>query len=189
MRTDALDSGLYELYRNCGWLAASGIALVLLGTFALIDSVAVSVFSIVLFAWVLMTAGVIQGIQAFRHRRSGHGHFLLHVLNAIFPFFIGIILLRNSLAGLLVMTLLLAVYFIVVGIFRIVAALTIHVPGSGWALVDGLVMLILGVMVWQQWPVAALWIIGLFIGINLIITGCSQSMVALAARRLSTQLA
>jgi uncharacterized membrane protein HdeD (DUF308 family) len=184
MTSGILHTGLHELRREWGWLLALGIVLILIGTFALVDAVFVSVFSMLIFGWLLLFAGIIQGIQAFRHRRTGH--FFLHVLNAIFSFVIGLILLRDSLAGLLVMTLLLAGYFIVVGIFRIVAALAVRIPGAGWTLLDGIISLLLGILVWAQWPMGALWIIGLFIGINLITNGCSQVMLACTIRSLST---
>src|SRR5665213_861239 len=175
------DVGLQELRRNWGWLLALGVALILIGVIAVVDSVAVSVASMIVFGWILLVAGIVQAVQAFRHRTSGH--FLLHVVNSVFSFIVGLILLRNSLAGLLVVTLLLAAYFIVSGIFRIVAALAVRVHGSGWTLMDGIISLVLGILVWVHWPSAALWVIGLFIGINLITTGCAQVMLALSLRR------
>jgi uncharacterized membrane protein HdeD (DUF308 family) len=96
-------------------------------------------------------------------------------------------LLRNPLASSLVMTLLMALYFLVAGIFRIFTALTVQITGSGWMLVDGIITLILGILVWAQWPMAGLWIIGLFIGINLITYGWSQMMLAFALRRLGAE--
>ncbi len=185
MTTKVFDTGVHELRRNWGWLLALGALLVFLGAIALVDSVAVSVISMIFFGWVLVVAGIVQAVQAFRHRKGSH--FFPHVLNAVFSFIVGLMLLRNSLAGLLVITLLLAVYFIVSGIFRIVAAATIRVPGSGWTLANGIISLVLGILVWAHWPVGALWIIGLFIGINLIATGCSQVMLAFSVRRLAIE--
>jgi uncharacterized membrane protein HdeD (DUF308 family) len=187
MSTEAVVHEHHELHKMWGWLAASGIALVLLGGFALIDSITVSILSMLVFAWVLILAGIIQAVQAVRHRHAHH--FLLHVLNAVFALVLGVILLRNSLAGLLVMTLLLAAYFVVVGIFRIIAGATMKTPGAGWTLFDGIISLLLGLMVWAHWPMAALWIIGLFIGINLIITGCSQVMLAMALKKFTPKTA
>jgi uncharacterized membrane protein HdeD (DUF308 family) len=65
-------------------------------------------------------------------------------------------LLRNPLSGSLVVTLVLASYFVVAGIFRIVAALSIELPGSGWTLVDGLITLYWEY--WSQWPTSGLWV-------------------------------
>ncbi|MGH9582843.1 MAG: HdeD family acid-resistance protein [Bryobacteraceae bacterium] len=171
-----------EIRRHWKWLLLLGILLVILGIIALADSVAVTVISMFLFGWVLLIAGIIEGVQAFRHRRSGH--LLLHALNAALSIVVGIMLLTHPLAGALVMTLLLAAYFTVAGIFRIVAASAHRIPGRGWMFVNGIITLILGILIWLQWPFSALWIIGLFIGIDLIFTGWSQIMLATAVRTL-----
>ncbi len=185
MASTVFDTGLHELRRAWGGLLTLGLVLILIGIVAVVDSVTVSIVSMIIFGWILLVAGVVQAVQAFRHRKSGH--FLLHVVTSIFSFIVGLILLRNSLAGLLVVTLLLAAYFIVTGIFRIVAALAVRVHGCRWTLVDGIISLILGILVWVHWPEAALWIIGLFIGINLITTGLAQVMLALSLRRLAPE--
>lgn len=171
-----------SLRKNWGWLLALGIALVVLGAIALLDSVFVTVVSMILFGWVLLIAGIVEAVQAFRHR--GSGHLFLHVLNAVLSIVVGIMLLRNPLAGAVVMTLLLAAYFTVAGVFRIIAAAAMRIPGWGWTLANGIITLILGILIWVHWPVAGLWIIGLFIGIDLIIVGWSQVMIAAAARAL-----
>lgn len=185
MALSIFETNLDELRLNRGWILAMGIVLVLLGTGALIDSVGVSVVSMVVLGWILLFSGAIEGVQTFRHRTGGR--FFLHLLNAVFSIVVGVMLLRNPLAGSLVVTLLLASYFIVAGIFRIVAALTIRIPGSGWALVNGLITLILGILVWSEWPASGLWIIGLFIGVNLITTGWAEIMLAFSLRRVNKE--
>ncbi|MBA2077154.1 hypothetical protein PCA_01340 [Rhodanobacter sp. PCA2] len=72
----------------------------------------------------------------------------------------------------------------VAGVFRIVAAWSTYVPGRGWVIFDGVVTLVLGLMIWARWPVSGLWVIGMFIGIDLIIAGWSRVMTATAVRRL-----
>jgi len=185
MASSVFDTGLHELRSNWGWHLAMGIALVLLGIIALINSVAVTVVSMMVFGWLLLFSGFIEGVQAFRHRQGSH--FFLHLLNAALAIVVGLMLLRNPLAGSLVMTLLLASYFLVAGSFRIITAMTVQITGSGWMLVDGIITLILGILVWAQWPIAGLWIIGLFIGINLITYGWSQMMLAFALRRFGAE--
>jgi len=181
------DFDLHELHRNWKWPLALGVALILLGGFALIDSVAVSIISMVFFGWILLLAGVIEAVQTFRHHKGGH--FFLHLLNTVFAIVVGLMLLWNPLAGSLVLTLLMAAYFLVAGTFSILTSLTAPMPGSGWMLVDGIITVMLGILVWAQWPTAGLWIIGLFIGINLITSGWSQVMLALALRRLPVEAA
>lgn len=169
-----------DLRKHWKWLLAIGVVLVLLGLVALADAFAVTVASMIFFGWVLVIAGIVQAIQAFRHRQSGH--LLLHTLNAVLSCVTGLLLLSNPLAGALVATLLLAAYFTVAGIFRIVAAARMH--GRGWILLSGIVTLLLGIMIWAHWPSSALWIIGMFIGIDLLFSGWSQIMLALVLRRL-----
>lgn len=187
MTSSIFDFGLHEMRRNWGWLLALGIILIILGIIALVDSIAVSIVSMLLFGWVLVVAGIVEAVQAFRHRKASH--FFLHVLNAVFSIVVGVMLLRGPLVGSLVVTLLMASYFVVIGIFRIFTALTLRVSGSGWALTDGIITLILGILIWAHWPESGLWIIGLFIGIYLITTGWSQVMLAFAVRRLAPETA
>jgi uncharacterized membrane protein HdeD (DUF308 family) len=172
-----------EMGRHWKWLLTIGILLVLLGMFAIADAFAVTVGSMLFFGWVLLIAGVIQAVQAFRHRRTGH--LWLHVLNAVLWIVVGVLLLLNPLAGALVLTLLMAAYFMVTGIFRIIAASMAPIRGWPWILLSGVVNVILAILIWEQWPASALWIIGLFIGIDLLVTGWSQIMLAFAVRRLS----
>lgn len=171
---------LSTLRKNWGWLLVLGIILLALGVIALLDSVLITTVSVLFFGWILIIAGIVEGIQTFRHRHSGH--MFLHVLNAVLSIIVGIMLLLNPLLGALVLTLLLAIYFTVAGIFRIIAAASIRIPGWGWALFNGIVTLILGILIWAHWPSTGLWVIGLFIGIDLIVVGWSQIMTAIAVR-------
>ena len=82
-----------------------------------------------------------------------------------------------------VMTLLLATFFLVGGLFRVLAAVALHFPNWPWTFVSGLVSVLLGASIWRQWPYDSFWVIGLFIGIELLFRGCSLVMLALAARR------
>ena len=174
--------GLHELRRNWGWILALGIALVILGMIAIGDVVFFTVVSVIFLGWVLLIGGVVEAVQAFRHRKGGS--FFLHLLSAVLAVVVGFMLLENPQAGALVLTLMLAVYFIAGGLFRIFGALTMRLPSWGWMVFNGVVTLLLGVLVLAHWPVSGVWVIGLFIGIDLIITGWSRVMLALAVRKL-----
>jgi uncharacterized membrane protein HdeD (DUF308 family) len=54
----------------------------------------------------------------------------------------------------------------------------------GRMLLDGVVTLALGVMIWRQWPLSGLYVVGQFLGINLVISGASSISLGLRARRL-----
>ena len=55
----------------------------------------------------------------------------------------------------------------------------------GWAVFDGVLTLILGVLLWAEWPVSAIWFVGLALGITLILRGWTTIMFALAIRALT----
>ncbi len=60
-------------------------------------------------------------------------------------------------------------------------------PHWGWVLFNGIITLILGIIIWRQWPVSGLWVIGLFIGIDLIISGWAWIMLSFAARQMAAK--
>ena len=70
------------------------------------------------------------------------------------------------------------------GIFKIVAALSYRFAAWGWPLVSGIIDVVLGVMIWKEWPASALWVIGLFVGINLIFRGFNWIGLGMALRGL-----
>jgi uncharacterized membrane protein HdeD (DUF308 family) len=70
------------------------------------------------------------------------------------------------------------------GVFNIVAALSYRFAAWGWPLVSGIIDVILGVMIWMEWPASALWVIGLFVGINLIFRGLNWIGLGLALKSL-----
>jgi len=95
-----------------------------------------------------------------------------------------VIVLEHPAEALLLYTLLLAVFFFVEGLFRIVAALAGHFRHWGWVLLNGVITLLLGVLIWRQWPLSGLYVVGLFLGINMVVEGATYINLALSARRL-----
>jgi uncharacterized membrane protein HdeD (DUF308 family) len=174
---------LEEFRHNWGWFLVLGVALVILGTVALGWSVFVTLASILFFGWLLIFAGALETIQAFWQRKWGG--FFLHLLGGILSVVVGIIIVANPGAGALVLTLVMAVFFMVAGLFRIITALVTRFPHWGWLLFSGLITLGLGLLIWRQWPLSGLWVIGTFIGIDMIITGWTWIMLSLAGRRLA----
>jgi len=171
---------LTELRRNWGWILAFGCISILVGMFAVIYSVVFTLVSVLFLAGMLLAAGVIEAAYAIRHRERGH--IVWYLLEALLAIAIGLLLLQSPVRGAVVLTLLLATYFLVAGIFRIVAALTLRPPNWGWVLFNGIVTMGLGVIVWGGWPTSSLWVLGLFIGITMIFSGWARVMLAVALR-------
>jgi uncharacterized membrane protein HdeD (DUF308 family) len=170
-----------ELRRTRGWLLTAGCLAILLGMVAIAYAVAVTIVSIIFLAGLLIIGGVLEAVYAIRHHHHGM-HLFVYMLEALMAMVTGLLLLQSPERGAMVITLLLAVYFVIAGIFRIVMALALQFPNWGWTLINGIITLALGVIVWGGWPVSGLWVLGLFIGINLIFTGWARVMLAMALR-------
>ncbi len=179
--------GVADLRRNRVWILIFGIALIVLGMIAIGDVVLFTLVSVRVLGWLLLIEGIIEAVQAFRHRTTGH--FFLHLLVAVLSLVVGFMLLRNTGAGVLALTLVLSIYFIVGGLFRITAAIATRLPSWGWLLFNGIITFFLGVLVLTQWPSSALWLIGLFVGIDLIVGGWSRVMLALVVGKIPSETA
>jgi uncharacterized membrane protein HdeD (DUF308 family) len=70
--------------------------------------------------------------------------------------------------------LMLAAAFFGSGLFRIIVALSERFYGWGWVLLNGIITLVLGILIWRGWPDAAFWVIGLFVGIDMLFAGWSR---------------
>jgi uncharacterized membrane protein HdeD (DUF308 family) len=171
-----------ELRHNWGWLLAMGIGMIVLGVVALGAPIVLTLVTTLFFGWLLLLGGAVQIIHGFWARRwSG---FFVHLVTGILAAVVGLLIISSPAAGALSITLLLAAFFIAEGIARIMAALMYRFSRWGWLLAVGMIDLILGILIWTQWPVSGLWVIGLFVGIDLIFYGSTWVMLALAARNL-----
>ncbi len=134
----------------------------------------------------LIAAGA-QIIDAFRGK--GWKSMVLHILTAILYGMAGVMIIINPLIASIVFTLGLGFIILVVGITRIVMAFHIKgMKGWGWPLVSGIISVLLGILIIAQWPISGLWVIGLFVAIEMILSGWSYIFVALAARQARTAL-
>jgi uncharacterized membrane protein HdeD (DUF308 family) len=175
---------LDAIHHRWGWLLAWGVLLIIGGIAALTYPVAATVISVKIFGFVLLFAAAGQFIAAFSAR--GWGGVLAAVLCGVLYLFAGIVLLDRPLLGAAGYTLFLAMMFFAIGIVRIVAAVINQFSGWGWALLSGGIDVLLAMLIWQNYPESALWVIGVFVGIDLIFAGWSLVMTGLAARRLPT---
>jgi uncharacterized membrane protein HdeD (DUF308 family) len=172
---------LADFQKNRGWFMALGILLIIAGTLAIVYDVAATLLSVLFFGWLLIIMGGIEAIQSFWQPKWGG--FFLHLMVGILGVAVGFHLVSSPAAGALVLTLVMAIYFMVIGVFRVVTAIAMRFPNWGWILFSGLVTFVLGVMIKSQWPGSGLFIIGLFIGIDMIFSGWSYVMLAMAAKK------
>ena len=182
MATSILLYDLDGLRQHWGWLLFLGILMVILGTVAFFIMPAATIGTVLVLGWLLAISGVIELVQAYRERKSGHLFLLL--IGGVLGILVGLLVVTHPVAGALAWTLLFASFFTVIGIFRIVAALRLKFPNWGWAVFDGVVTLGLGILLWAEWPWSGLWFIGLAVGVSLVLRGWSYIMLALAVHNL-----
>jgi uncharacterized membrane protein HdeD (DUF308 family) len=167
--------------RNWGWFLFLGIALVVLGFLAVGSAAYTTLITVFLIGALLIAGGAIQIIQAFSaHRWSG---VFLSLLVGILYLVTGFLCLYRPEASALSLTLLIAAVCLIGGLFRMIASVLIRFQHWGWVFFNGLITFILGWLILSGWPVSGLWVIGLFIGIDLILAGWSWIVLSLAARR------
>jgi uncharacterized membrane protein HdeD (DUF308 family) len=182
----AHEKGLLRKYWK--WFMALGIAMLILGTIAISWSciATVTVAATWLFGFFLLAGGIGEIINAFWVGRwSG---MLLHLLVGVLYVLVGFIIIDQPLNAAIELTLLIAIFLMVSGIFRVVFAVAERFAGSGWVLLNGVVTFVLGLLIYKQWPASGLWVIGLFIGIDLIFNGWAWVALALGLRQMTEKL-
>ena len=170
-----------ELKKAWGWLLAWGIILLVAGVVGLGYEFSVSVVTTLFVGGLLVVYGVIEVVQAFRHQKWQG--FFLFLIGGILSIVAGALILARPIAGMEVLTLLMAAYFLVLGAFRSVGAISSRHPGWAWGLFNGIVSMVLGMFIWNRWPDSSLWVIGLFVAVDMIFQGWSYIMLALVARK------
>jgi uncharacterized membrane protein HdeD (DUF308 family) len=182
MMNDYLTSITPEVRLNHRWFLILGIALFVLGIAAIVFPFFATLTVELLIGWVLTLSGGIQLVHGFRNTKWRG--FIFSLFGALLSLGVGIMLLIYPLTGVLSLTLLIAVFLIADGLFRILLALRLR-PFDHWAwlLLSGVLGLGLALIILSQWPQAAAWIIGLLVGIDLVFAGWTTMMLATAARR------
>jgi uncharacterized membrane protein HdeD (DUF308 family) len=167
---------------NWFWFVLLGIALAVLGIVALGYVVIASVAAAVAIGMLLFLAGAAETIGAFWCRAwSG---FFLQLLSGLLSLVVGVLIVRAPVAASVALTLLVACFLMVGGLFKIVAAVAYRFAAWGWQLASGVIDVILGFLIWQEWPASGLVVIGLCVGINLIFRGANWIALGLGLRSL-----
>jgi uncharacterized membrane protein HdeD (DUF308 family) len=171
-----------------GWSIAVSLLIMLAGILAIGLPVAAGIAVNIVVAWLLVIGGVAHLIFGWHIRAMGG--LLWQVLLGVLYIGIGVYLLVRPVAGLVTLTLALAIYLFAEGLFELILSFQVRPrQGWGWLLLDGIVTLILAIMIWRTWPASTEWVIGTLVGISLIFSGATRLMLSLAARSLVTKLA
>jgi uncharacterized membrane protein HdeD (DUF308 family) len=160
-----------------------GLASIIVGFVAISAAFVATMASIFVFGILLLVAGVTEVIHAILVRNLKG--FALHLLAAALYLFVGLFMLEDPIRAAEVITLVLAACFLVGGILRLVFSIAVQFPSWGWVMLNGIVDLILGCLIWAGLPESSLWVIGMFVGIDLLFHGWSWVILALSVRTYS----
>jgi uncharacterized membrane protein HdeD (DUF308 family) len=173
-----------SIVRKAGWwLSLMGVVFIVLGILAIVEPMVAGLAVAMLVGWLLIFGGVAHAIGAFG---GGFGRAIWQLFIALIYIVGGLYFLMHPLLGLGSLTLLLAAILLVEAILEVIAYFAAaRETGSGWRLLNAVVTLVLGAMIWRNWPSSSIWAIGTLVGVNLLSTGFSRLMIGTAARRLA----
>jgi uncharacterized membrane protein HdeD (DUF308 family) len=175
------------LKRASGTSLALSIILIIFGLVAIALPLVSSIGVAIVIGWMVIFAGIAQLVHAFQS--TGIGPIVWKVLVALIYLVAGFSLIARPVAGVAGLTLVLGVFLFAEGIADVVAYFATRKSGSSpWMLLDGIITLILGFLIWNRWPSSSLWVIGTFVGISMVMTGTTRFMMALAVRRVASHL-
>ncbi len=157
------------------------VIMIILGCLAIVMPNATGIAVSVIFGWVIILAGFMHFAYAFA--ASGPGGFLWRMLISLLYLVGGSYLLLNAPFTLEALTMVVAVIFIMEGIFQIIAYFQVReLSGTGWLILNGIVSIVLGGLIAYQWPSSSTWAIGTLIGVNLLFNGVSNLFYSVAAK-------
>ena len=168
-----------------GWYIAMAVAFIILGIMAIVEPGVAGLAVTILVGWLLLFGGGAHLVAALGG--GGAGRVIWHVLIGILYVAGGLYFLVHPLLGLGSLTLLLGVILLIAALLELAAYVRSRsTSGSGWLLMNALITLLLGGLIYFHWPSSSVWAIGTLVGVNLIMTGISRLMLGLAARNLIT---
>ncbi|MBD3813520.1 HdeD family acid-resistance protein [Halothiobacillus sp.] len=158
-----------------------GLVLIVLGAVGVMAPVIFSFITATLFAWLLIVSGLVWAWHGYQHGRS-----LMDWLKAILLLTVGVLILFQPVIGIASIALLFSAYFLLdafVSFF--LSSKTAQMGIRIWMIFNGLIDIALAVVFLLNWPDAALWMVGLFVGISLIFDGWALTMIGWSIRRQS----
>jgi len=175
---------LDEAKKNSGFLIFLGIVTVIFGILAVGAPLMTGIAVAVMVGFLLLFMGIARVVHALKSGQWGTGIWgtVVGLLAAI----AGLMTIFRPMVGLMSLTLFLAAYFFIDGVCEIIAAFKVKPDqGWGWLLFNGIIAVVLGVMIWRQWPVSGAWAIGILVGVHILMTGWSMIILGTGARKVA----
>jgi uncharacterized membrane protein HdeD (DUF308 family) len=171
------------LHAKWPWLLGIGIALVILGTLSILAATLTTLVSVILLGGFLIANGILLSYQAGKLWWGQWGKFFLQAGIGFLYVIAGIIFISNPMGAAVTLTLMFAIFYIIIGISRAILAITHRISGWGWLFVSALITTLLGILILSVWPSASLWLLGVIVGIDIVFIGWALIMTAVWARK------
>ncbi len=182
---EGLRSPLGVVRKITGWYLAAAVLFIILGIFAIIEPGVAGLGVTLLVGWILAIGAIFHFIAAFKG--GGAKQVIFQVLIGVLYAIGGFYFLTHTIMGTATLTLLLAGIILAEGVIEIISYFRMKSEGaSGWLLLNGVITLALGALIWFHWPSSTVWAIGTLVGVNLLMTGITRLMFGLAIRKMVT---
>lgn len=177
-----IKSGLLDGIKSNARLAViTGIIMLVCGILAIISPFIAGLSVTVMVGALLLVSGISQCFLAFQAGAFGKG-LLIFIMGAL-TVVAGGYLIGQPVSGLAAITIFLAAYFVVTGIFELIGAFQIRgADGWGWMLFNAIITLVLGVMIWRQFPMSGVWAVGTLFGVKMIFSGWALFLIGRGVR-------
>ena len=163
-----------------------GALLILCGMLAIGSPLLAAVAVNAVIAWLIVFAGVVHIVIAF-HAHSASS-LIWKLLVGIAYLCFGAYLIMHPVLGVASLTLVLGTLFLIEGVLNIVLFFRMrHLQGSSWTLIDGIITLLLGGMIYLQWPSSSAWAIGTLVGVSMVFSGITRVAISFAVRKATTE--
>lgn len=178
-----IGEGIRALHAKWGWIVALGIVFMIVGVVALGSVVAATASAVLVVGVMMILGGVAEFIAAFNVK--DWGKFALWMLLGLLYVAAGIICFLNPFAAATILTLMLGVALVIGAIVRGFLAWSVREAGRpwGWVAFSALITLLLGIMIIAQWPYSSFYVLGIFLGVDLIFIGSGWLSIGLALKK------
>jgi len=184
-----VQGGSSDIVRQAStWSIVWGVVLIICGMLAVGAPFVAAIAVNIAIAWLIAFAGVVHLVLAFR--AHGAGSLIWKLLVGLAYLAFGVYLIAHPVLGVASLTLVLASLFLVEGILDVVLFFKVRaMQGSGWFLLDGIVTLLLGLLIYAHWPSSSAWAIGTLVGVSMIVSGVARVMLSLTVRKAADTIA
>jgi uncharacterized membrane protein HdeD (DUF308 family) len=178
-----MNTSLEPVHYYSGWSIFFGIVLVVAGFASIVLPFFAGIAASIFFGWLVLFAGIAHLVYAWFER--GAGAIVWQIFIGILYTVAALIMLFLPIAAVLALTLVLAWFIAIEGIFELIFFARLRsVPGSAWLLVDGIISLLLSGLIFFGWPSSSFWALGILVGVSLLFSGFARLVMSMGRRRL-----